>query len=362
MLKLELKKLKMHMILLVSFLSAFLVSLFLTFVIRSAMRRFSIVDFPVVGSRKIHNERIPLGGGLAIFASFFIIILFFWFFSARLGPTVTGKHLLGLFLGGLILMIGGLLDDKYCLKVRYQIIFPIIASLVAIASGITVQIVSSPLNGAFSLENFFISFGSIGNIVLFADLFAFLWLMSMMYTTKLLDGLDGLVTGIVLIGSLIIFFLSLQPRWYQPDISLVSIIFAGSCFGFLIWNWHKAKIFLGEGGSLFAGFALATLAVISEGKIAITALVMCMPILDMVRVVSNRILNKKSVFAGDSEHLHFRLLQSGLSHTQTVLLFYSISFLFGVTALFLQNKEKVIALIFLFLLMLLVGLWCGKKK
>ena len=344
------------------FLATFLLSLILTFCVAWMMRRFEIVDLPRVLGRKIHKKMIPLGGGLAIFASFFIIVGLAFVEGSRLGQEITSRSMLGLLIGSLILMVGGFLDDKYNLRPRYQFLFPILAALSVIVFGIGIPAVTNPSGGLIDLSTIRIPVDGLGNVVLFADLLVFIWLIGMMYTTKFLDGLDGLVAGITGIGALVIFFLCLQKQWFQPEIALVSIIFAGACLGFLVWNWHPAKIFLGEGGSLFAGFILGTLAIISGGKITATLLIVGVPMLDLIRVVIRRLQNKKPIYIGDSEHLHFRLLESGLSHKQSVLLLYSISFLFGLCALFLQSSEKLIALSFLFILMLLVGVWFSRKK
>lgn len=325
------------------------------------MRHFRIVDSPKSDKRKIHKKKIPLGGGVAIFASFFIAAGIA-FTKGKFGIEIVPKHLLGLFIGGSILMIGGLLDDKYNFKARYQFVAPIIAALTIIAFGIGPHIITNPFGGEFRLDIWKVPVETLGNWVILADLLVFFWLMAMMFTTKLLDGLDGLATGVVAIGSFMIYFLSMQDRWYQPEVALISIIFAGSCLGFLIWNWHPAKIFLGESGSLFIGFMLGSFAVISGGKIATTLLVMGIPMLDVARVIIRRIQKKKSIYIGDSEHLHFKLLQSGFSQKQAVLLFYTISLLFGLTTLFLQSSQKLYALLFLFILMLLVGVWFSRHE
>jgi UDP-GlcNAc:undecaprenyl-phosphate GlcNAc-1-phosphate transferase len=340
----------------------FFLSLSLTFFTRNTMRYFKIVDTPKEGDRKIHKNKIPLGGGLAIFASFFIVTAIALFYFNSFGKDVVPRHILGLFIGGLILMIGGLLDDKYNLRARYQILFAVLSVLIIIAFGVGPHEITNPFGGVFKLNQWIIPIDGMGNWVVLADIVVFFWLTGMMFTTKILDGLDGLVAGIVAIGALMVFFLSNQAQWYQPEVALLSIIFAGAVLGFLVWNWHPAKIFLGQGGSLFTGFMLGSLAIISGGKIATTLLVMGIPILDLVRVTLLRLKRKQSIFIGDNEHLHFKLLQSGLSQKQAVLLFYTISLLFGATTLFLQSSQKMVALVFLLVLMLLIGLWFSKKN
>ena len=344
------------------FFIALTISFLCTAGVRMLMQRYGIVDRPKKKRRKIHKKNIPLGGGVAIFLGFFVVVFLAylngWF---RVG-NVEGRHILGIFFGSVVLIVGGLIDDKCGLKARYQIWFPVLAALIVIAFGIGPHVVTNPFGQALGLDRWIVSFGSFGNWIVLADTVVFFWLMSMMFTTKFLDGLDGLVTGMVVIGAFIIFFLSLQEAWYQADVALLAIIFAGASVGFLVWNWHPAKIFLGEGGSLFTGFILGSLAIISGGKIATTLLVMGIPMLDVLRVIIRRFQKGKPIYMGDSEHLHFKLLSSGFSHKQAVLLFYAISFLFGITTLFLQSRQKLIALIFLFILMLLLGIWFSRKE
>ncbi|MBI2990229.1 MAG: undecaprenyl/decaprenyl-phosphate alpha-N-acetylglucosaminyl 1-phosphate transferase [Candidatus Magasanikbacteria bacterium] len=344
------------------FIVSSLLSLLITPFVYYAMYKVGAVDSPQGEKRKIHKKKIPLGGGLAIFLSFFIIVWIVFFGSEELGSYVGFRHILGLFLAGSVLMFGGFLDDKWRLSPSKQLFFSIIAALLIIVFGIGPHSFSNPFGGSFDLSGLQINVGNLGRLVVFADLLVFAWLMGMMFTTKFLDGLDGLVTGLVMIGSLFIFFLSLQDQWRQPEVALLSIIFAGACLGFLVWNWHPAKIFLGEGGSLFTGLALAVLAIISEGKIATTLLVMGLPVLDVLRVIVRRMQKKRSIFHGDDEHLHFKLLASGLKQHQAVLLMYAISLSFGLSAFFLQSTQKVLALLLLLLLMILLGVWFDRRE
>ena len=114
------------------FLLTFLISLFLTLIVRNIMRHFKIVDYPKLEKRKIHRGKIPYGGGLAIYVSFFIVVAIIFWSTNYFGPNITSKELLAMFLGGLVLMIGGILDDKYVLKAKSQIWFPVLAGLIMI--------------------------------------------------------------------------------------------------------------------------------------------------------------------------------------------------------------------------------------
>jgi UDP-GlcNAc:undecaprenyl-phosphate GlcNAc-1-phosphate transferase len=178
--------------------------------------------------------------------------------------------------------------------------------------------------------------------------------MTMTYTTKLLDGMDGLVTGISTIAALVIFGLSLTPQVMQEQTAMLAITLAGSLLGFLILNFYPAKIFLGESGSTFTGFMLAVLAIVSGGKMAITLLVMGIPLLDMIWVIYKRIRSGRSPFSGDREHLHFKLLEVGLSQPQAVIFLYALSAIFGIAGLFLQSRGKLIALSILVIVMLAI--------
>jgi len=344
------------------FLISFFVSLCMTFLVILVMKKNNILDKASKKTRKIHKKDIPLGGGLAIFISCFLIILFIvlsknYYFYINVLP----KQLFALFLGSLVLMIGGFLDDKYDLKPKKQIIFPILASLIIIVFGIGPHNITNPFGGFINLSNISFSIFSLGNFVVLADLLVFSWLMLIMYSTKFLDGLDGLTTSIVFIGSLVIFFLSLQEKWFDKDVAMLAIVFAGSCLGFLVWNFNPAKIFLGEGGSLFLGFFLGVLAIISGGKIATTMLVMAIPIIDVLRVVIIRIKNKKPIYKADNEHIHYKLLKRGYSQKQVLFILCVLSFLFGINALYMQTSGRFFMFVCLVFLML-VTLFLDKLK
>lgn len=341
-------------------------SFILVAVITPIVRKFAIkkdiMDRPEVHpERKIQKSPIPLLGGLAIFIGFALVLLYYTFFTDKmLGGYMLGKHIFGILIAGALLMIGGYLDDKYNLKPYLQLIWPVLAGLVIIAAGIGIPYVSSPFGGTLHLDTVKIELFKISDIpysiTLWADLIAFAWLMIMVYTTKFLDGLDGLVPGIGTIGAIIIFALSLTNDVAQPETALLSVIFAGALAGFLIFSFHPARIFLGEGGSTFIGFVLGVLAIISGAKIATALLIMGVPLLDVAWVILRRVFKeKRSPFWGDKKHLHFRLLDIGLSHRQTVSFLYAVTGTFGLTSLFLSTKGKLVALIVLAVAMVLLA-------
>jgi UDP-GlcNAc:undecaprenyl-phosphate/decaprenyl-phosphate GlcNAc-1-phosphate transferase len=318
-------------------ISSFLLAVFFAWLVIILATKFKIVDQPD-NKRKLHSRPIPLLGGLAIFAAFFLVLYFFH--DRLIVGILTYRHWLWFFAGALSLMIGGFLDDRFSLKPGKQIIWPILAIACVIAGQIGISKVTNPLGGLVYFSG------------ITSALFTIIWLLAMMYTTKLLDGLDGLVTGISAIGGLIIFLFTISNRYFQPDIAFVSAVFAAACLGFLVWNWHPAKIFLGEGGSLLLGYILGVLAIISGGKIAIALLVLGLPILDFGWTILRRTLAGKNPFrSADRAHLHHRLLDLGIGQRRTALIFYAFSLFFGLAALFLQSRGKLLAIIILFAIM-----------
>ena len=324
-------------------LIAFTLSLILTIIIGKLANKWKIVDKPD-SFRKIHTTPTPLLGGLAIFLSFFIVAF------SLLGELTVGdlqyNHWLGVFLGGLVLMVGGFGDDKYNFKPSYQIVFPLLAVCCVVLGGVEIEKVTSFSGGLVYIP------------ALISAVLIGVWLLGMMYTTKLLDGVDGLVSGVSAIGSLVIFLFTTTTRYFQPDIALAAIILAGSILGFWVRNFNPAKIFLGEGGSLFLGYILGVLAIISGGKIAIALLIMGVPILDVMWTIIRRTISGRNPFKfADRKHLHHRLLDHGLSQRQTVLVFYFLSAAFGLSGLFLQSRGKILILLLLFgaMVFLLIG-------
>jgi UDP-GlcNAc:undecaprenyl-phosphate GlcNAc-1-phosphate transferase len=341
--------------------ASFILALCLTYFTRNLAKKYKILDHP--GGRKLQTKAVPLWGGLAIFLAAALVLL--WQNKFLVVGQLEYHHWWGVLIGALILVIGGALDDKYDLKPRQQIIFPILASLAVIAGGVGIAKITNPFSGLVYLDNWQVPlgywFGQMHYFVVITDIFTFLWLMGMMYTTKLLDGLDGLASGVGAVASIMIFLFTMTTRYYQPDIALAAAVFAGACLGFLVWNWHPAKIYLGEGGSTLIGFILGVLSIISGGKIAVALLIMGIPIMDVVWAIVRRSLEGKNPFKNpDRQHLHFRLADSRLGVRKTVIIYYIFAVMFGLNALFLQSRGKLISLLILGLVMLGIIIWLAR--
>ena len=326
-----------------------------TAMVRFFALKYLVVDAPD-GGRKTHDKATPLLGGIAILAAFAAAALLSR--GEWQGSPPLEMHVYGILLGGAILVLGGALDDRYRLKPLAQLAFPILSTLTVIAFGIGSDVISNPFGGVLRLDFWKIPLfewqGVVRQLTLPADLFTFVWLMGMTYTTKLLDGLDGLVSGLGLIGCVVIALLSLTPEFAQPELAGLAMAAAGALGGFLFFNARPASIFLGEGGSTLVGFLLGTLAIMSGAKIGITLLVLAVPIMDVAWTIARRLRARAPLAEGDAEHLHFRLVRGGLTPTQAAAIFWFFAAAFGGAGLFIRGRGKLLALAILAILFLLL--------
>lgn len=331
---------------------AFVIAVVSTWLVRRFATRFGIVDRPA-GGRKIHARAVPLLGGVGIFVSVAVVVAYLLATGGRLtGGEITVTHYLGFLLGGLVLMIGGFIDDRFDLSPRYAVIAPVLAALTAIGFGVEVDKLTNPLGGVIYLAPWQ------------SDVLVFAWLMVVMYTTKFLDGLDGLATGVSSIGALMVLFLALTTAYFQPDVALLAAVCVGAMLGFLVFNFNPASIFLGEGGSTFVGFALGMLAVISGGKLATALLVIAIPLMDVAWIVVRRfrVGGIRQIFRADRKHLHHRLLDRGWGQKRIVIAYYLVATAFGLSTLFLQSREKLVALGALAVAMTVVAVVFSRKE
>lgn len=302
--------------------------------------RLGIVDAP--GGRRQHLRVISRLGNLPIFASFTIAVLIAQSLGVTSQDPQEPTRLAGLLLGGAFVFIYGLIDDRLNLKPGWQFIAQFIATLIAIQALIIIERFNTPFDAVQP------------QLVLepwqYIPLTIF-WMTGMMNTVNWLDGLDGLATGVAAIYSIILFIamISTTPEHPQAQLSiaLLPIALLGSTLGFLPFNFHPAKIFLGS-GSLYLGFVLASLGIIGGAKVATVLLVLAVPIIDVAWLIISRIQRGRSPTQGGRDHLHFRLLDQGLSQRQVVLLYYFVCALFGGLALVIEGRLiKLISLIVL---------------
>lgn len=325
----------------IPFSVSFLITLFtIPFVIKLA-RRLNLVDDPNLRPHPahIHTKITPRAGGLPIFIAITLTTLIFVPFD---------KHILGILVGSLILLLTGLFDDYlHDFSPVKRLIFQFVSALVVVGSGVGITFVGNPFGGTLRLDEIVFQLNLFGlhNIIILADLFALFWIVWIENCLNWSTGVDGQMPGIALAAAGTIGLLSsklyLNGDPHQLYIAILSFITAGSAFGLLFFNWSPAKIFPGFSGSTILGFMIATLSILSGAKLATALLVLLIPAVDFFYTFFRRIFSRKSPFLGDQKHLHHMLLNKGFTHKQIALFYVVTSALLGILATNLSSQGKV---------------------
>lgn len=325
----------------------FAVSFFFSFILILALIKLfpKFESFFPAGKEHFYRNNIPRFGGAAIIIAFLLAI----FFS---GNLEFDNLKWGMAISSVLILFYGFFDDIKNLSWKKQIVAQIAIVSVMIYAGLEVDYIANPFGGAeFRLDGAMYSvLGS--QYFYFSSIFILLLAVGLMNIVNWLDGLDGLAGGVGIIGFLTLFFLSISSLVNQPPLGIISIAAAGAILGFLPFNFYPAKIHMGTSGSMFIGFLLAIISVFSGAKLATVALVLAIPILDAIWVIIRRIKNKTSVFAGDKNHLHYRLLELGFSQNKIVFFYYTLSIFLGLVALKLGGVGKFVAFIFFAILII----------
>jgi UDP-GlcNAc:undecaprenyl-phosphate/decaprenyl-phosphate GlcNAc-1-phosphate transferase len=291
--------------------------------------RIGAVDKP--NERKIHQQAMPRLGGIAIFGSYAISYVLF----VRFTDVVATNVGYALLFGGAVVVLTGVLDDLYELSPKKKILGQLIASSIAIYFGLVIEHISLP----FMDEPLFLGWLGIPLTIL--------WIVGITNAVNLIDGLDGLASGVSGIAALALFFVSLTIG--NTMLAVMTISLVGSIIGFLAFNFHPAKIFMGDSGSLFLGFFLSTISLLELKEATIVSfiiplLVLAVPISDTLYAMIRRKQNHQPLSVADKGHLHHRLLILGFSHRQSVLLIYGISAVFAILAIVLTEATLWLSL------------------
>lgn len=326
------------------YIKPFFISLALSLIFtKSIIKLSSRYNLFLKKEGKIRN--ISRFGGVAIIISFLCGI----FFS---GDLNFDSLKWGVVAASIFILFFGVVDDLKDIGWKKQFLCQIFVVVIMIWAGFSIDYIANPFGGSeFRLDQYKVSIINpeySGQLSIFGSLFILFWIIGFMNVINWLDGLDGLAGGVGIIGSLVLFFLSISGLVNQPPLGIISISAAGAILGFLIFNFYPAKIYMGTSGSMFLGFILAAMAIFSGGKIATALLVAGLPIMDAVWVIAQRIKAGKSPFKGDMRHLHYRLLEKKWSYKKVIFFIYSICLVFGLSAIVFQSWGKVLALIFLF--------------
>jgi UDP-GlcNAc:undecaprenyl-phosphate GlcNAc-1-phosphate transferase len=315
--------------------------------------RAGAIDQPDAG-RRVHSRPIPRAGGLAVVVSFVAvgaIAVLFIGFSRPSGPfpfryvwggnEITRPELLALFGGSVLAAAFGFVDDRWQIRARWQLIFQLLLAGVAIALGVTITVFNNPLDflGGILAPTRIGLAPEAGGLTPAAILVTVLWIVGMINSINFIDGLDGLSTGLALIAALTLSIISLTEGVgkYAPMTALLCAALAGALAGFLPWNFHPARVFIGTTGVMAVGYALAVLSILGTAKVAVALLVLGVPIIDTFWIITRRLLNRRSPFEPDRGHFHHRLLDLGLTHKGAVLLIYAMSTILAVLSIVLAG-------------------------
>ncbi|MBN1263742.1 MAG: undecaprenyl/decaprenyl-phosphate alpha-N-acetylglucosaminyl 1-phosphate transferase [Candidatus Pacebacteria bacterium] len=329
----------LKMLILRPFLSAFLISFALTPpTIWLAKKTKLVTD---VKKRKhpahTHQGVIPRAGGLPVFLSILGTTLFFLPFDQHLSAIITGAALL---------VIVGLLDDRFDLNPYLRMIICLLAACLVVASGIGIAFINNPLSrGIIRLDQPQISFflwGKERHFWLIADTLAIIWIVWMTNIVNWVKGFDGQLPGIVTIAALTIALLSLKfsADITQWPVTILASITAGAYLGFLPFNFYPQKIMPGYGGGSLAGFILAVLAILTTTKVGTAIVVLGIPIIDAFYTIIRRLIAGHSPVWGDRGHLHHHLLDLGWSKRKTAFFYWGTTAVLGILALCLNSRQK----------------------
>ncbi len=352
---------------LLPFFISFLITLIAVPLNIKLAHKFDLVDDPKKRPHPahVHKNTLPRAGGLAIYLGIVIT-------ASLLLPLE--KHLLGAILGVTFLLALGLIDDRIRNFSPYlRLILLFLAAGAAVSSGIGISFIANPLHNLglstqlsgqiLRLDQVIIPINFFGPhyIILFADIFAFLWIVTLTQVINWSKGVDGQMPGITLVTALTLGFLSLKLFFEgdpnQLNIAKLSFVVAGSSFGFLLVNWHPAKILPGFSGSTILAFMLAILAILSGAKLGTAFLVLAIPLIDFIYTIFRRLKAGRSPVWGDRGHLHHKLLDMGWSPTQVSLFYISISAILGSVALFVNSQSKLFAILVVVITFIAFILW-----
>lgn len=324
-------------------LFAFLVSVVIAYattpLIIKYAKKFKLIDDPAVNKhpKVIHTYPTPRAGGVSVFVAFTACSLFF---------LPLDKHLVGILLGATLLVVVGLLDDRYNLNPYLRLLLQFVAASIPIAAGIGIAFINNPLGGSVDLSNPRLVFEFLGqshSIWLLSDVFALAWIVFLMNILNMgAKGVDGQLSGVVIVAAVVIAILSLK---FSADITewpviVLSLIVAGAYLGFLPWHIYPQKIMPGFSGSTLAGYLLAVLSILTTTKVGTLLVVLGVPIVDTGYTIIRRVSAGKSPFWGDAGHLHHKLLNFGFSKKQVSAIYWLFTIVLGIFALNLNASSK----------------------
>lgn len=282
--------------------------------------KIGAIDVPK-DNRRMHKKPIPRIGGLAIFAGFVVASLIFCEFS---------PELMTIYIGGLIIVAVGVIDDVFRINAWIKLIAQIAVAFVAVFQGVVIE--------QINLFGTYVHFG------VWSIPITVIWIVGLTNAINLIDGLDGLACGVSAISSVSLLLVMLLQDPIDMPMAMLTAIVVGSCVGFLPFNFNPAKIFMGDTGALFLGYTMAVISVSGVFKVhtvisfAIPMAIFALPICDTAFAFIRRILKGKSPFSADRGHMHHRLIDMGFSQKQSVCILYAVCAILGISAVMFTGE------------------------
>ena len=306
--------------------ASFMLSVTLTPMVRALAVRWGVVDKP--GPRKIHRKPIPRMGGMAIFIAWLVPLLAIRAFGDPRWMRLFGEKdiMWGIILSATAMFVLGLYDDIRGAGAGLKLPVEIAAAIGLFALGFRIEQVSNLFGDPFVLG-------------VFALPITVLWIVGLTNAVNLMDGIDGLAAGVAAMTALVMGFAARQHG--GDSCILYAVPLVGAAIGFLVYNFPPASIFMGDCGSLFLGFSLATISLLGrqKGHVAVAVFVPLIafgvPIADTSLAILRRFLTGHNIFEADRRHLHHMLLRTGMSKRRVLLVLYGVTVVFGVAALLL---------------------------
>ncbi|MEK7528917.1 MAG: MraY family glycosyltransferase [Patescibacteria group bacterium] len=303
----------------------------------------------------INRGPIPYSGGLILFLSFLLSTLIF---------VDLSRQVVAVLFAAILITFVSFWDDRFRISPFLRLGVQGLAGVIVVLGGIGIRSITNPFGDPIILDA--VRFQVLGTeIWLFSALVIIAWLGLMMNVMNWLDGISGLTSGVGVIGSIVMFTLSVQGFHIldQTTVVIMSATLGASALAFWFFDFYPPKILMGDIGSMFLGLMLGILAVFSGGKLATVLLIMGFPVLDAFWTIFRRIFSRQSPFKGDLKHFHHRLLRVGLSERRALLVNYFLCAAFGGIALFLGSaREKAIALVILFAAMIIAAFLVVKME
>ncbi|WP_087066193.1 glycosyltransferase family 4 protein [Intestinibacillus massiliensis] len=330
-------------------IAAFAVAGVLAYILTPFVKRFAhkvgAIDVPK-DNRRMHKVPIPRMGGLAIFIAFLCAMLIFADFD---------EQLLSILLGATIIVVLGIFDDIMALGAKLKFVVQIVAAAIPVCAGGLKIAMFTNLN-PFSENPYF-------NLGIFAIPVTIIWIVGITNAVNLIDGLDGLAVGVSSIAALTMLAVGLLTNDMAVAVAMAAL--TGACIGFMPYNINPAKIFMGDTGSTFLGYMLATMSIQGMFKFyavisfAVPFLILGLPIFDTAFAITRRVLSGRSPMSPDRGHVHHRLMDMGFNQKQSVAILYAISGTLGLAAVVLTSRGEVKAMVLV--LAVIIAIAVGAK-